>query len=588
MQFDKLSDVLKYVKVTSFQKTRFGVNSLVLLGAVSQFPSSIRLYLNDKDLSSVYTDSPFFNYSNLSLSHIDHIEVYLGAAAIKLGNYPSSIVVKLYTKKPERENGTIIKERVYNNHSNITDIFTAQTIDENSDYLILINKNKKNDKIEFFNKQQTYENSTQNYAYLNYRYKYSLFEFSYLDIKGVTFMGLSTDNGPDAPNRKNLTNREYYFIYSYDNNNYKFNFSYSSNDISYKENNKKKDGGLYLPQYSTIMKIPLPMGGMKTVPLTPTFVEDNRNLKKYNFSLSKKFNTEKSHLFTSISMQLRENNLKTLNYKLNGKIIDGKNSNTIKLLKNYSAVMEEQYNLNNRNLIFASLKGDKYIGDGDYKSVNNYVGRLGYISIPTDRFKLKTFLTRSYTPVTILAQELTKTKNLKQTIANAVTIELNYKKGQHNFSGGYGWTKLKNLITYNQNGATNLDKLLIAKYLMVGYKYCFDLLNKIELDYSKMFMKNNFSSTESIIAKYISTFGKYDLFGGLVFNSPYEKYGVKVKSSYNVDVGINYHLNKVVTVKAKGENIFDSSSEVVYKTPFETAKYPNDTRKLSVAIEIGF
>ena len=588
MQFDKLSDVLKYVKVTSFQKTRFGVNSLVLLGTVAQFPSSIRLYLNDKDLSSVYTDSPFFNYSNLSLTHIDHIEVYLGAAAIKLGNYPSSIVVKLYTKKPERENGTLIKERVYNNGSNITDIFTAQTVDENSDYLILVNKEKKNSKKESFHNQNVYSDSKQNYSYLNYRYRDSLFEFSFLDISSDAFMGLSVDNAPDKPNKDTLKNREYYFMYTYDNNDYKFNFSYSNNRIKKKENNKKEDGGLFLPQYSTVVKIPLPTGEMKIVPLTPTFVEEDRDLKKYNFSISKNFKTDRNHLFTSISMQIRENNINKLNYELNGKIIDGKKIENINFLKNYSAVLEEQYNINDRNLIFTSLKGDKYVGDGNYKSTNNYIARVGYITIPTDNFKLKAFLTRSYVPVTILAQEFASDRELKQTMAKAATIETNYKKGKHNFNFGYGATRLKNLIVYDQDGAKNLDKQLNARYIMLGYKYNFNLSNKMELDYSRMFLKDTFSTKESLIAKYVSSFEKYDFFSGLVYNAPYKSLGVKVDSSYNVDIGMIYHLNKIITLKLKGENIFDDSSKIVYKSPFETGSYQNDVREFSVAIEIGF
>jgi len=49
-----------------------------------------------------------------------------------------------------------------------------------------------------------------------------------------------------------------------------------------------------------------------------------------------------------------------------------------------------------------------------------------------------------------------------------------------------------------------------------------------------------------------------------------------------------YHLNKIITLKLKGENIFDDSSKIVYKSPFESGTYQNNLREFSVAIEIGF
>jgi vitamin B12 transporter len=183
MQFETLSDVLKYVKLTTSSKSRFGRNGLSELGNGSVFPSSVRLYLNDMDLSYAQTDSPFFTYSNLSLTHIDHIEIYLGAAALKLGNYPSSIVIKLYTKDPKREDSIIFKTRYYSNDSSILDAFVAKKIDEDNEYLILVDNGVTKEKDITIHNQNVKNSYKQQNLYVNYRYKKSNFELSYIGIK---------------------------------------------------------------------------------------------------------------------------------------------------------------------------------------------------------------------------------------------------------------------------------------------------------------------------------------------------------------------------------------------------------------------
>jgi vitamin B12 transporter len=570
MQFERLDDVLKYVKLSTSSKSRFGRNGLSDLGKSSVFPSSVRLYLNDMDLSYAHTDSPFFTYSNLSLAHIDHIEIYLGAAALKLGNYPSSIVIKLYTKKPDREDSVIFKTRYYSNDSSIVDAFVAKKIDTDSDYLILLDNSIAKDKDITIHNQNVKNSYKQQNLYVNYRYKKSNFELSYIGIKSKPFMGLSKD---DAPDYIDMYGAEYYLMYTYnDKDNYKLNVSYTANNRNYKEKNKESDGGLLLPMLDG----------------TPTYLHEKRDTNKFNLSLSKKFITANNSLFTSVSVQDRINDVKKFDYTNGSGSHDGRDKLNIKSVKNYSIALEDNYNITERNLFFSSFKYDSYDGDGDYKDANNYIARVGFITIPNEKLKMKGFLTKSYLPVTILQQEFAKDR-LKQANGKMATFETIYNQNNNEYSFLIGWMDAKNAIIFDKNAvAKNSDKKMIAKYFSLSYKNEFTKDSKIDLSYSRIFFNKNISSKESIIGKIVSTIDKFDIFTGIVYNSKYHTSNVDVSSAFDMDIGINYHLNRHISVKLKGNNIFNDSTKSVYKTDYSSGTYDNDTRDYSISLEVGF
>jgi vitamin B12 transporter len=567
MQFETLSDVLKYVKLTTSSKSRFGRNGLSELGNGSVFPSSVRLYLNDMDLSYAQTDSPFFTYSNLSLTHIDHIEIYLGAAALKLGNYPSSIVIKLYTKDPKREDSIIFKTRYHNNDSSILDAFVAKKIDEDNEYLILVDNGVTKEKDITIHNQNVKNSYKQQNLYVNYRYKKSNFELSYIGIKSKPFMGLSKD---DAPDYIDMYGGEYYFMYTYDNKDkYKLNLSYTTNNRNYKEKNKKSDGGLLLPMLKD----------------TPTYLYEKRDMNKLNLSLSKKFKTDDNSLFTSISAQDRINDIKKFDYISDNVNYDGKNVLNIKSVKNYSIALEDNYNITDRNLLFSSFKYDEYKGSGDYKDANNYIARIGFITIPNKKLKMKGFLTRSYLPVTILQQEFAKT-SLNQPNGKMATFETIYN---NEYSFLVGWMSIKEAIIFDKNAvAKNSDKEMIVKYFALSYKKEFAKDSKIDLSYSRVFFSENISSKESIIGKVVSTIDKFDVFTGIVYNSKYHTSNIDVNPAFDMDFGVIYHIDKFISLKIKGNNIFNDSTKSVYKTDFGSGIYDNDTRNYSISLEVGF
>jgi hypothetical protein len=201
---------------------------------------------------------------------------------------------------------------------------------------------------------------------------------------------------------------------------------------------------------------------------------------------------------------------------------------------------------------------------------------------------MKGFLTKSYLPVTILQQEFAKDR-LKQANGKMATFETIYNQNNNEYSFLIGWMDAKNAIIFDKNAvAKNSDKKMIAKYFSLSYKNEFTKDSKIDLSYSRIFFNKNISSKESIIGKIVSTIDKFDIFTGIVYNSKYHTSNVDVSSAFDMDIGINYHLNRHISVKLKGNNIFNDSTKSVYKTDYSSGTYDNDTRDYSISLEVGF
>lgn len=59
MQYDRLSDILKELPINNLNKSTFGTSTLSLAGTKSQTTGYFRLFINDHEVSSPHTQSPF-------------------------------------------------------------------------------------------------------------------------------------------------------------------------------------------------------------------------------------------------------------------------------------------------------------------------------------------------------------------------------------------------------------------------------------------------------------------------------------------------------------------------------------------------
>ena len=74
-QYNKLSDILKGLSFSNYEVGRYGWYNLFGTGTRSEPVTSLRLYLDDHELSVAVLGSPTILWGELPLDMIDHVEV---------------------------------------------------------------------------------------------------------------------------------------------------------------------------------------------------------------------------------------------------------------------------------------------------------------------------------------------------------------------------------------------------------------------------------------------------------------------------------------------------------------------------------
>ena len=122
MQVKTFDDILKIIPGLHYTRTTNNLSSLSKPTTSTIQLTSVRLYINDHDMSSSSFGSAFLIWGELPLEYIDHIEVYKGSSSIEFGNETASMIIKLYTKTPQREEGG--KVRLFTDTQGSADIDT--------------------------------------------------------------------------------------------------------------------------------------------------------------------------------------------------------------------------------------------------------------------------------------------------------------------------------------------------------------------------------------------------------------------------------------------------------------------------------
>lgn len=579
MQAYKLSDVLKSLPLHTFVPNSFGVFQLTSFGSLVGLNTSYRLFINDHEVSSINTDNPFLIYDEYPLDNIDHIEIYLNSGAVKIGNEPFLLVIKMYTKEPQRENATILSSHISTNQEYSLSFNTSKKIDDNKSYFLSITKSYNNFKTQYFNGSPIERDSNRLYGFFQYRYYDTTIDLSFSSVKRDAFTNYSPDKQPSISNTTSIDfyiNATQYFL---EDKSLKLNISLDINKRKAEFENDLAGGGLFIPP------IYLP-------PNIPIYYYEKRTLNKYTFHLLKDFKTEKNTLSLGFSYKKKENNLNDSLYKTP---TNEGNMNSVFVFKDtdiYTGYLENQYSINDKNLLILSLKYDYYKRDGGLKDFGDYLTRFGYVSYITKDLYIKGFLARGYIPPSFFEYEFSQNpKSIKREIFKGFMLDINYKKDRNRFKLNYDYLVTDDIITFGENGYYNYPERM--KFHILDFEYKFDInpSQNINFDIYKTFSNSSkMSPTFGWNIRYTGSINKFDIFGELIYREGFAFENKEVKNSYNLNSGIIYNYSPSLAIKLKGENLLNSSPKSVFPlTPkSDTGIFSSYDRKIIFTIEKVF
>ncbi len=557
MQVHNLLDVLK--TLPALYLTR-GANSLTLIGkpSISQLPSSaIRLYINDHDMSSSSFGSAFMVWGEMPIEYIDHIEIYKGSSSIEFGNETATIIMRLYTKTSEREEGGKARVMADTRGSYDANAYYAQTLENGFSYFAYVNSdNLKNDVYHNSYNNKTYDfNSDKNgyNLYANLSYDKWILELGHYSKRNDSFLGIGVHKTPTGGELN--AGQTYAHISKKFDDGTKLQLSYD--DLSYERTYVDPNG--------------------IRVANIPNFIDD------YSIIFDDK-------IFSAVlekSLEVGSHNLflggfyKNKAYKERGDFknsdIDFQHKNSFSnYLDLYSIYAEDSYDYDDNTRFIASFKGDFFRFNKEIKSQDELVVRLGGIK-NIDKFQFKLFLIKTYIP-----NELYKlynsenipyksNPNLDNTQIYMFRAGARYKDENSELELIVAGNEVSDVVVYNPTkpwGFENSSDKSSYLLYQLKYSYQFDYENKVYVDVYTGSNNKDIQTSPKYGAslRFFNTYKKFDFYNELIFRTSYENFNISMEPSYDYTSAVKYNISSDFSAGVRAENIFDTAYKQAYRT----------------------
>ena len=556
MQVRNLQDILASLSSIYYTRT---INNLIALTrpTIYRIPmTTIRLYINDHDITSTSFGSGFLVWGDMSIEHIDHIEVYKSTSSIEFGNETAMLVIRLYTKSPKREEGGKLRGSLADNGSYDISAYYARQLQNDLSYFVFMEK----DDIDRDVYHNYYENKEYDFdsdkcghsVYANVLYKKWSFEIGSYKKSNDSFIGIGVKKTPEGGSL-DASHSYVHLTKEFDNG---FKVELAADKLEYKRTYHDPNG-IKVSNVDVLLenfKMKFDDEIYSVIAEKETKIGNNRFVVG-GFYKRKSFDGNGLYDNTQYDFEYRHSF-----------------DNYIDL---YSLYFEDNYDVDEHNRLIFSVKNDSYRYDKDVKSHDKTVIRAGIVSM-YDKVRLKLFGTKSYQPHTFYQiynpQNIPYKANPKLDMCDTyiVSLSLLYKTERSEAEFIFAQNTVMDIIKYDrasETGFYNSSQRSRFTRVQVALRHRFDLHNKIAVEF---FTGENSFGTEyspkySAVVKSFNKYGKFDFYNELYWKSGYTYAKVDVDPSLNFTSSVKYHYSDDLRIGVRGENIFDSGFEEAYK-----------------------
>lgn len=577
MQARRLSDVLKSLRFFTVANNRFGVLSLFHYGEYIPMPREIRLYINDHEVSSLHTGSPFLVWENFPLDVVEHIEVYYGMGAIELGNEPAFLIVKVYTKEPRRENARTLRSSINSRGGYEGVFYSAYEVSSDFSYIFLLTDGLDNRKDYRLSGEKLSRDALYRYAYLGLYSKKVNLEIGYGFVRRNPFMGFAVDGV--AEEGRTRAEDLYVVLTARPTAGMKVVLSFDNHRRKHYE---RSESGLYIPVFAD----PDPLKN-------PKDFYENAFFNKVDLYVSKEFRSKRNKLLTALSYKLYNSDIDARRYtRINGEEVNVGETVPFNRQEIYSLIFEDQLSVSEGNLLVGGIKVDKYFRNGGFKDFEEFIGRVGLISVPRDWLTLKGFISRSYIPPYFYDTDVSGRDLDTVKLPVSVTLEASVSLDALSLSIGGGYTEAKDLIVPDSRGLLmNAGGTYRFRPLFVSIDYRFSESGKLTAGYSTFLDPESRNlPTSGGFLRYTTSLRRFDAFAELVYRSGFNFRGRHVREGYDLSAGMAYRITENLSVRLKGENLLGRATEVPYVlyATGEVLTLPVRERVLSASVDWVF
>jgi iron complex outermembrane receptor protein len=515
--------------VARYKESRAGISDMQYGGGTAMFSSSnTRIYIDNQELNSATFGSGFVSANNLSLSFVDHVEIYTRAPSYEFSTEPTYILIKLYSKVAQRDRGTKVDLSLGSRGFNQESIFYA---DELKDYSYVASVTRLNDE------RKSY--SSHDIPIKRDSDGYTIFASLYNKEHKLQLMAGKADMDTAIARSPRATYDISTGYYDYLNVGYEtsyfdnilFSTAYQHTDISGK--NREKAG------YDVYVGSELDFDRSESVLTT---------------ELKQTVETDKNRLITGVKFRHKSftiNEAKVDGFSLAPSAYDMQNI--------YSVFAEERYSISDYNILSISAQYSRVDNNGDINDADLFQLRLNHTYL-YDEFVFKSSAYRIESLVEpYIYLDFPTAGSLKPQLLKALSEEIKYSYANGEFRFVITCTYFNDkFIQSNSGGFINNTKEIKHISGFLEHTYAFDINNKITSNISHVNV-DEVKNTAAFI-RVLNTVGKFDIFNEII----YDHSNINHNNYYDYSAGVKYHHDKNLIFSIKGENIFDKAYEESY------------------------
>ncbi len=572
MQARTLLDILRTAPMVGLTRSSNNLTLLFKPTIALLPPSSIRLYINDHDMTSTSFGSAMLIWGDMPVELIDHIEIYKGASSIEFGNEPGILIIRLYTKTALRDEGGKIKLWWGDRGSMEGSLYVAHTTKND----LKIFGFADGFDVDAPKYQDVYgtirDNRNGGMFYADIQYEGWRAEGGRYQKDQDNFLGFlrNHDGGLDAEHT-------YLHLSKAEKDDYKIQISYDV--IEYE---RQYGGGLSMP------------AGSKRVDRYKTRFNDNI----FNLSAEKIFINGSNRLMFGAFYKHKH-------FDQEGSFREARTHQALQSdygsgLNLYSVYAENRYDISDHNTVIVSLKGDYYDYEDEIDNDFQWIGRIGYL-YNWSQWHFKVFATHTYlTPPFYKLYSphrfpYRSNPDLKAPQIDMLESVIGYRYDNHKLKLVIGWRQSKERIVYSlRKGPAYVNDGSWAHDTIASLEYESNFNHKHRF-YASIFTGANDMATKAprygAILRFYDRFGPIDLYNELGWFSHYDyKTGkettLHMSDALNYTAALTWHAGEDLSIALKGENLFDSGFKQAY--PGYPEAYPVNERKFWLTLEYLF
>ncbi len=576
MKISSLSELLKNIPYYKYNENPMGFSDIPYSGKMLSISNNIRLYINKKEVSTPFFGSALPIVSKLDIDFIDHVEIYYGVTSFEFGIEPAQIIVKAYTKDPERENGGYLKIVGSSHNSKEGSISYAKVFDDFSLYAYA-NRKIFNEKKIYINDTELSRDKKSTHISIALQNEHNRIEYDKIDMDADLFVH---GENPSPRRNKGYTNYDILGWYS----NWFDERLFISVDYTHLDSGLDKEDDENILDEFPVGNTTLPKNIQNSIYL---------NNHEYTLSAMIKYKDKIKNHNLLLGTYFRRNSFenKDLQVEINKTIIPTIHNFELPYEEENisSFFIEDAYEINDNQTLLASFKYNTY---SKIKKEDTFFSRFGYINKSED-FTFKTFYSNyelNFDPyVYFFSKDYKKNKKIKKEKVQNVTMEFTWNRKNREYNLNLFFTEEKNALNYYYN---NSKEPYYVKGASFSTSYEIDLLNKIGTNLfiaNKDLQEHNEQDTYyGANIRLLNSIGKFDLYNELIYRGGY----TNLDDGYNFNSAITYKHTKDFSIFVKGENIFNKAIKSIYYSlspkKDQVGPVSMTTRRFSLGLEYKF